>query len=239
MSETELAVARALALATAPSFTDESLSPTSTPMALRTHVLPPAIVSESRLLRLPLELRYMIYDYTLAVSIPPTPLTDSYSQLSYDGHVDTSILLVCRQIYAEARSICFKINTLTFPAGHAFDVFLDKLASWQRDEIRSVGLRFARLRLDELGDLTFKGWSGQRISPDIEIISPTTMSLDRYSAKIVRLENVKRVVFEADSQGSEENMTRIRETLEIYGVWLQAKFGLMRMRLRASRKKKD
>lgn len=198
------------------SSTRESISPTSAAMVLNSHVAPSAgisyphvslsspqlsTVSESRLLRLPPELRYMIYNYTLALMDCPFGFKDSFSQLSFDGHVHTSILLVCRQIYEEARSICFQISALPFPAGHAFDVFLEKLASWQRDEVKSITLRLPGLAYDHQSRMVFKGWKSLRISRDMEIISNEMIPVYHLGTKILRLKNLKHIVFEWDTPG--------------------------------------
>lgn len=97
----------------------------------------------SPLLALPLELRLQIYTYTLALHKPPSPKipTSNHTAL-FPDHISTSLLLVNRQIYHEARLLPLS-NTFVFTKCFGSSVysarkFLTRLEDWQRVALRSV-----------------------------------------------------------------------------------------------------
>lgn len=102
--------------------------------------------TSSPLLALPLELRRQIYTHAFSLSPRPEPssatgLTKHPSLLT--DHIDTSLLLVCRQMYHEARLLPFQRNNFSFSTTGGGSVtsavrFLQRLADWQREALRSV-----------------------------------------------------------------------------------------------------
>lgn len=98
----------------------------------------------SPLLSLPLELRLQIYAHAFALHSPKEPKHPTHVTTPlFAGKICTSLLLVNRQTYHEARLLPFQINKLTFTKCFGSSVFsahrfLAKLEDWQRVALRSV-----------------------------------------------------------------------------------------------------
>lgn len=124
--------------------------PTSNPAATKSIEIafdspkPKQSTKPSVLFSLPLELRLQIYSHALALHSPKEPkhATQATTPLFAD-EICTSLLLVSRQIYHEARLLPFQVNTFTFTKCFGSSVFsarrfLAKLKDWQRMALRSV-----------------------------------------------------------------------------------------------------
>lgn len=87
------------------------------------------------LLALPAELRLQIYALALSTSFDVSP-QPAYNAI-FVGTVDTNLLLTCRQVYEEARTLPFSINPFYFYEWYdssTYNVkrFFSALQPWQR-----------------------------------------------------------------------------------------------------------
>lgn len=101
-------------------------------------------IGSSRILALPLELRLQIYSHALTLQSPKTPdKVAGTARLLFTSQICTSLLLVNRQIYHEARLLPFQVNDWIFTECFRSSVFsahlfLAKLETWQRAALRSL-----------------------------------------------------------------------------------------------------
>ncbi|MDI1490974.1 MAG: hypothetical protein OHK93_002179 [Ramalina farinacea] len=104
-------------------------------MADQKEISPNPKPSTCHLLALPAELRLQIYSLALTASFDVSP-QPAYNAV-FVGTVDTDLLLTCRQIHAEARTIPFAVNRFYFYEWYdssTYNVkrFLSALQPWQR-----------------------------------------------------------------------------------------------------------
>lgn len=98
----------------------------------------------SPLLALPFELRLQIYTHAVALHTPSSikiPTSDHTPLFS--DHISTSLLLVNRQIYHEARLLPLSTNTLVFTKCFGSSVYsarklLTRLEDWQKEALCNV-----------------------------------------------------------------------------------------------------
>ena len=145
------------------------------------------------LLALPAELRLQIYALALTASFDVSP-QPAYNAI-FVGTVDTDLLLTCRQIYAEARSIPFAINSFYFYEWYGSSTynvkrFLCALQPWQRACLKRLEFTVVEEELAE--------WRCQTLEDVLRLL------LDAKGAKLrVRMRGAgqRHWVFEADGQG--------------------------------------
>ena len=107
---------------------------------------------ESPLLRLPAEIRNRIYEYALGLG--RTFRMDIRRNANLVG-VDKkskeknclSLLRACRQIYAEAVLIPFRVNTFVFHGQHIFDEWTSTVLPIRREAVASIELRTTSRRI--------------------------------------------------------------------------------------------
>lgn len=167
-----------------------ALSTNAAPFLLQVGTIP-----KSRLLGLPAEIRNHIYEYTLTVEDCPAESKDSTSEFNFDGRIYTSVLLVCRQTYDEARCLPFRLNTFTFPVAHGLEVFVQKTASWQQDEVRNINLRLCGLCWVRRKRLVCQGLRRRLVNSE-EVISTTNVSLKNLAIPLRHLEKVQNLTLD-------------------------------------------
>jgi hypothetical protein len=98
------------------------------------------------LIRLPSELRNQINAYTLGGEVFDIYCSRSFTPFGLDTRIPRkqkkflALLAVCRQLYAETRLLPFELNAFRFKSQDAFESWLDKFDSDQRESIRQVHL---------------------------------------------------------------------------------------------------
>jgi hypothetical protein len=98
------------------------------------------------LLRLPVELRYQIYEYALSYHIFNIYCWRRYTPFGFATRIFQkrkhflALLCVSRQIYAETHLLPFKLNAFRFKSQDAFQSWLGKFSAEQRASIRDVHL---------------------------------------------------------------------------------------------------
>ncbi|KAF3001555.1 hypothetical protein E8E13_009748 [Curvularia kusanoi] len=105
---------------------------------------------ESPLLRLPAELRYRIWTYTLSLPVLRMGLTKKGVAKISDAHRVKKIVratAVCRQIRAETRLLFFRLQTFRFGSGllkqrmsgfGTFELWMERFGEEQRSAIRCI-----------------------------------------------------------------------------------------------------
>ncbi|KAL8658092.1 MAG: hypothetical protein Q9226_001270 [Calogaya cf. arnoldii] len=107
----------------------------------------------SKLDRLPVEIRNQIYRYVLGqnqhifIRSPPTPkaftvLTRSPTEFLFGEH-RAALLRTCRHICAETVDLLYQINTFIFSSQSDFKVFADMVNPQQLDQIRHIGIQLS------------------------------------------------------------------------------------------------
>lgn len=142
MTATTLLYSQLCQTITPPSVSDFRKQSGVTVRKLPTDFSPKPIVSP--LLALPLELRLQIYTHAVTLHMPDSPkiATSDHTPL-FPDHISTSLLLVNRQIYHEARLLPLSSNTFVFTKCFGSSVysarkFLTRLEDWQREALRNV-----------------------------------------------------------------------------------------------------
>ena len=145
------------------------------------------------LLALPAELRLQIYALALTTSFDVSPQPADNPILV--GTVDTDLLLTCRQIYEEARTIPFAINRFYFYEWYdssTYNVkrFLSALQPWQRACLKRLEFTVVEEELAE--------WRCQTLEDVLRLLQ------DAKAAKLLRVRmrgpGQRHRVFEADGQ---------------------------------------
>lgn len=141
----------------------------------------------SPLLRLPAELRLKIFEHVFAVPVIRVGDKSIVKPRWKYSKTQLSLLGVCRQIYHEARTLTFSVNTFRGWSGKVDAAMFNHMLEWQIANITTVRLYTEKMDLYRDPDLKLREWFLQEVKTICELPRLKNMILMWYDHKFLSI----------------------------------------------------